>query len=669
MKNNTFRTLLLLTLTFYALCVKAQDAPPSDNIFRLRNVETGLYLTDTGVAANAVTMTSSGDVANAYFTFVQSGLFYNIDSEISGILRTPGASGPGGAFVVVSTTKASPAADTDKIWTLQHNQTDDTYRFQSGNSGRFMYHDPNGTVTHIAVAATDNRSNWELIPFVETPVEVAPDEDTNADLSCPSSGEFENNNTRNVDVSNSVNVGTADDRTCYSDYSESNVNGKDWGIYNITDGSNHWDAPNTLQPRIERSLPRSGETGVGSYARFTGTFRILEVGDAGNFGQDGTYIAQAKGKHSGGGGSKDPAICLYRAHPVYGTGINADKQVAFDIYAERILERGGEGGSGREVVFLKRVTKNEEVDFVLDVGFRADPSDITKKIHYCDAIIGGEAFNYNIPEPERGLESGIRYGVYRVRGGRAQIRWANTTYEKEEVVDNSGTPPSDEIFRLRNVATGQFLTAVGASANPVVMTDSGEAQNTHWTFVESGAFFNIDSETVGVLRAPGANFSQGAYRVVNTGIEAPSSDADKTWRIEYNDTEDTYRFESRTAGRYLYQEVDGTVTHSIATESDTRSVWEAISTSQVLNVSDQELSATSIAVYPNPASANFTITLGTLKDVTVEIYNVLGKKVYEKQTDQSTLNVATNHTFTSGIYLIKATGKENKVYHSKLVIK
>jgi len=531
MKKITFKFLLFFAFTLGTLSITAQDAPPSDDIFRFRNVATGEYLTDTGTSATAVTMTADGDTENSRFTFVQTGALYNIDSEVLGILRAPGAGGPGGAFVVVSTTKASPASDGDKVWTIQHNQTNDTYRFQSGTSGRFMYHDPNGTVTHIVVADTDDRSNWELIPFVEVPVEIAPDEDTNTDLSCPSSGEFENNSTRNVDVPNADNVGTADDRTCYADYSESSVNGKTWGVYNITAGSNHWDAPNTLQPRIERSLPRSGETGVGSFARFTGVVRILEVGDGGSFGQDGSYLIQAKGKHSGGGGSPDPAICLYRAHPVYGEGINADKQVAFDIYAERILVRGG-SGSGREVVFLKRVNKNEEVSFELEIGFRADPTDPTKKIHYCDAVIGGEAFNFNIPDPERGLESGIRYGVYRVRGGRAQMR----------------------------------------------MTDSGEATNTHWTLVESGQFFNIDSETVGILRAPGANFPQGAYRVVSTGAASPSADTDKTWTIEYDDVEDTYRFQSRTAGRYLYQELDGTVTHSIVPESDTRSVWQAIPT-------------------------------------------------------------------------------------------
>ena len=271
--------------------------------------------------------------------------------------------------------------------------------------------------------------------FVVNAQTVAPDEDTNSDLSCPSSGQFENTNTRNVDIQNSVNVGTVDDRSCYADYSESNVNGSTWGVYNITDGSNHWDAPNTLQPRIERSLPRSQATGVGSYAKFTGTVRILEVGDASGTGNDGTYIMQAKGKHTGGGGSPDPAICLYLAKPVLdGSG----NQVSFDIYREQINFRGGSGASGRTLVFLTNVLKNAETNITLEVGFRQDPNDVSKKIHYSDAIIGGNTFNWNIPEPEKGTESGIRYGAYRVKGGRAQIRWANTTYQKNE---NAATDP------------------------------------------------------------------------------------------------------------------------------------------------------------------------------------------------------------------------------------
>jgi hypothetical protein len=259
------------------------------------------------------------------------------------------------------------------------------------------------------------------------PVAIA-DEDTGPYTTCNPDGE--NASRTSDDLANPANVGTIDDRTCYANYKESIIDGVTWGIYNITADSNNQDAANTLQPRMERSLPIANPN-VGSFVKFTGDFRILEVGDAGVFSQNGSYIAQAKGQHTGGGGSPDPAICLYRAHPVYGTGTNADKQVAFDIYAERILERGG-SGSGREIVLLKRVNKNDKIDFELKVGFKEDPNDATKKIHYCNAVIGGEAFNWNIPEPDRGTQSKIRYGAYRVKGGRAQIRWANTTHEKVE---------------------------------------------------------------------------------------------------------------------------------------------------------------------------------------------------------------------------------------------
>jgi hypothetical protein len=269
-------------------------------------------------------------------------------------------------------------------------------------------------------------TNSDPKPDQVSAVVVSSDEDTGPYTTCNADGA---NATRtSSDLPNSVNVGTIDDRTCYSNYKESVIDGITWGIYNITADSNNQDAANTLQPRMERSLPIANPN-VGSFVKFNGDFRILEVGDTGSFGSSGSYIAQAKGQHTGGGGSPDPAICLYRAHPVYGTGIDADKQVAFDIYAERILVRGG-SGSGREVVLLKRVNKNEITSFEMEVGFKVDPSDSSKKIHYCNAKIGGEAFNWNIPEPDRGTQSKIRYGAYRVRGGRAQIRWANTTHER-----------------------------------------------------------------------------------------------------------------------------------------------------------------------------------------------------------------------------------------------
>ena len=666
MKIIMFKSILFLVFMLCSLCIIAQDAPPSDDIFRLKNVATGLFLTDAGSSATAVSMTDLGeDDQSTHFTFVESGAFYNIDSEILGILRGPGAGGPGGPYVVVSTTRAAPSTDGDKVWTIQYNQTNDTYRFQSGTSGRFMYHDANGTVTHIVVPETDDRSNWELIPFVVPPVEVAPDEDTNLDLTCPASGEFQNGTTRNVDIPNPINVGTADDRTCYSDYSESNVYEETWGVYNITDGSNHWDG-STLQPRIERSLSRSQATGIGSYARFTGTLRILEVGDTGSFGTTGSYFMQAKGQHTDPDVPGDPAICLYLARPVFGVDGNGNQvQASFNIYREQIIFRGGSGAAGRTEVFLKNVAKDEQIDIELEVGFREDPNNPDLKIHYSDAVIGGEAFNWNIPEPERGIQSGIRYGVYRVKGGRAQMRWANTTYEKVEIADNSGPAPDNDIYRLRNVATGQFLTDAGISATPVTMTDSGESQNTHWTFVESGTFYNIDSETNGILRAPGSGGPGGPYVVLSTGTT--TSSGDKVWTLHYNDTDATYRFESGSSGRFMYHDPNGTVTHDIVPDTNDRSKWEVIPTSQSLSIEDNQLSIASLKVYPNPADTNFTIALNNITNADIKICNLLGKVVYEGATTNGKIEIRNNEHFTSGLYIISAI-TDNKTYKTKLII-
>lgn len=264
---------------------------------------------------------------------------------------------------------------------------------------------------------------------VNTPVILLADELTGTYTTCNDEG---TNEVRETDIANPVNVGKIDDRSCYANYYEVELGGLTWGAYNITHESNHMDT-NGLQPRIERSLNRSQSTAVGSYAYFTGTVRILEVGYTSSDGTTGSYIMQAKGKHTGGGGSADPAICLYLAKPVYGTTEETkDQQVSFDLYREQIKVRGGTGASGREIVYLTNIPKGQSTEVELKVGFRQDPNDASKKIHYADAIIGGEEFNWNIPEPERGTQSGIRYGAYRVKGGRAQIRWANTTYNKVE---------------------------------------------------------------------------------------------------------------------------------------------------------------------------------------------------------------------------------------------
>lgn len=652
--------LLISCFTFFSILLKGQTVPTG--VVALKNVATGEYLTTAEASTQPVGMSASEEADNTHWTLVESGDFYNLDSESSsggtGILRATNANFSGGAYAVVSTLKDSPATDTDKTWTIHYDETTDTYRFESRTAGRYLYINADGTVTHNTAPATDNRSVWEAISVGTNPWMIAPDEDTNPDLSCPDSGEFQNDNTRNVDISNADNVGTADDRTCYADYSESSVYGETWGVYNITDGSNHWDGT-SLQPRIERSLARSRETGIGSYARFTGTLRILEVGDTDGTGNDGSYFMQTKGKHTGGGGPNDPAICLYLAMPVYGDDGNGNQvQVSFDIVREQINFRGGSGAAGRDIIFLRNVEKNELVDIELEVGFREDPNNPGFKIHYSDAVIGGETFNWNIPEPEKGIESGIRYGAYRVKGGRAQMRWANTTYEKVEIVDDSDPPINSNAVAIRNVETGEFLTAASGSAEPVTMSASAEAPNTYWTLIESDSYINIDSESTtggtGILRAPGDNGPGGSFVVVSTLKAPPATDSDKTWTTYYDEPTDTYRFESRTAGRYLYQNADGTVTHSPAEETDNRSVWEVIPLSVLLSAESGVEENLESFLYPNPVRQNEYLTLESKSQEGYQIFNLQGM-LLKSGTDKTILM-----DLAKGVYFLKQD-KNSKV--------
>ncbi len=239
-------------------------------------------------------------------------------------------------------------------------------------------------------------------------------------------------------------------------------------------------------------------------------------------------------------------------------------------------------------------------------------------------------------------------------------------------IDVLEVDPADltkDTYRLRNVETGEFLTDGGASATAVTMSATGDAQNTHWNFVQSGGFYNIDSDSFGILRFTGESFSAGANLVVSTTKTPPAADNDKVWAVHYNAIDETFRFEAKENDRFMYQDESGNIVNIAAEATDARSKWQAISTSQVLSVSSQELNETSISIYPNPAEDKFTIKLKNAARVeTITIYNILGEVVFQHAPKANDLDIDSSK-FKAGIYLIKSTSSDNRDFHSKLIIK
>lgn len=228
-------------------------------------------------------------------------------------------------------------------------------------------------------------------------------------INCSSSG---NNNT---DYSNPANVGTLDDRTCSAEYREESISGVTYGVYKVKTGSLNA-GPSHLQPRMERSLTPVNNVKGGNYSQLSGTFRVAKVPTS------GTYIMQVKGKHTGGGGSPDPAICLYRAEK---TGTTTYK-----IVREQITYRGGSSGSGRTTVTLfSNLSFNTPYTFTLKTGFWGNPVNQ----HYANFTLDGTTKYWNIPEPERATQAKLRYGCYRVKDNESVIKFANTTYTRRDL--------------------------------------------------------------------------------------------------------------------------------------------------------------------------------------------------------------------------------------------
>ena len=83
-------------------------------------------------------------------------------------------------------------------------------------------------------------------------------------------------------------------------------------------------------------------------------------------------------------------------------------------------------------------------------------------------------------------------------------------------------------------------------------------------------------------------------------------------------------------------------------------------------LSNSENNFKHIKIFPNPATDIITIDLPNSTKTKVEIYDMLGKKVWQKQINQST--IINTKLFKSGIYLMKLKQGNNTSYE-KLIVK
>jgi hypothetical protein len=227
-----------------------------------------------------------------------------------------------------------------------------------------------------------------------------------------------------------------DDRSCSHDYYQYN----NFGVYKLNSSNNS--GPGTLQVRMERTSPKQN-FGNSKYLQVKAKVRINSAGsvtdniadNAVNDG-DGTYIAQVKGKHTNlrtdKGESSDPAIVLFVAKPKRnnsGKGsiiMQNGKVKDFKIYAELVKKRGGSGTSGRRMVYITTVKRNTDFNVDIRTEFYTSNGRKRQRVKYTingvskTHEISTQNTQSQIAEP---VETRIRIGAYRCKGGSADIRW------------------------------------------------------------------------------------------------------------------------------------------------------------------------------------------------------------------------------------------------------
>lgn len=314
-------------------------------------------------------------------------------------------------------------------------------------------------------------------------------------------------------------------------------------------------------------------------------------------------------------------------------------------------------------VSLISPSNNESYEANKPIEISAEAFNDNGSISRVEFIINNQVFEEDSTSPYTVNYTPETEGTYTIKAIAYDQNNGSVSSEEIniEVFTRSANDLSGDIYRLKNVATGKYLTSSGSF---IIASDSADGTDKQWQLVKAEVpgfdYYNIDSEVRGIIRFTGGANNPG---LVSTNFGSPNTNVDKIWRVIANN-DGSFSFATRTSDRFLYQAADGTMTHSANT--DNRSKW--LAESITLSIEDVSNSITSIITYPNPTNDNFTIQLNNIDNASISIYDVLGKKIYQKMNVREKVEVANQNRFKSGIYLIKVIDNNQKIYHNKLII-
>ncbi|WP_298551312.1 BNR-4 repeat-containing protein [uncultured Algibacter sp.] len=316
-------------------------------------------------------------------------------------------------------------------------------------------------------------------------------------------------------------------------------------------------------------------------------------------------------------------------------------------------------------VSLTSPSNSESFDIGETIQISADAVDENGSISKVEFWVNGTYFSEDNSEPYSVDWTPTEVGGYTIQA-IAYNASAETVNSSIITVNTKVFDPNDltgDIYRIKNFVTGKYLHSVGSD---VVESDTGTnvaSGDKEWEFVKAGNFYNIESKRAdrGILRAAG----NPPNDIINTGFGAPREDGDKQFNVVYNAADNSYQFRTPNNVNYIYHNANGIIEH--VANSDDRSKWIVESTT--LSTPKLEPNPFLARIFPNPATNSFTVLLNDANKANIIINDMLGKVIYQNAIHSNRIEIENNGRFKSGLYIIKVVDHNQRIFHSKLIIR
>ena len=301
-------------------------------------------------------------------------------------------------------------------------------------------------------------------------------------------------------------------------------------------------------------------------------------------------------------------------------------------------------------------------DNTIDLNWTASTDNIGVASYdiYINAVFAYNTGNTNTSTTVAGLLADTNY-CFTIKAKDAANNTSGFSNQDCEITTNNGTGGSDcltESFENIGTPSGSYadVTWTGDNGGTWNATDSRTDQtlNTKAITVRNGALtLPSTSGGIGTLTVTTQRVFSGSDGTFNVSVNG-----NFVGTIAYSDGVQTVSIPNINVQNNVSVVIDGNSTGS------NRVMFDDLSYTCYSGLSIEDFNENNVNLYPNPVKNNLTIELKSNVDTNIEIYNILGKRVFTNLINKtSNLNL---QDLKTGIYIVKIT-QNNSTITKKLV--